>query len=306
MSSTGKQISLVLGSGGARGLAHIGAIEELESRGYEIASIAGSSMGALVGGIHATGKLREYRDWVVELERMDVLRLLDFSFGGNGVIKGDRIIDVLKEMIGEQKIEDLPIAYTAVATDLDRQREIWLSQGPLFDAIRASIAIPMIFTPLRLKGRTLVDGGLVNPIPVAPTLRDLTDLTVVVNVNASRPAGPPAPVAEGAREEEEEEVEDSPIKARLAAFLQGLGISRDSAPKESSPGLIDLMARSIDTMQHIIGRHRLAGYEPNVVISVPRSAGFFYEFWRARELIEIGRRSAREALEAFERQNGQT
>jgi NTE family protein len=301
MTSSGKQISLVLGSGGARGLAHIGVIEELEARGYEIASIAGASMGALVGGIHATGKLGEYRDWVVELERMDVLRLLDFSFGGNGMIKGDKIIDVLKDMIGEQTIEDLPISFTAVATDLDRQREVWLSRGSLFNAIRASIAIPMIFTPISLKGRTLVDGGLVNPIPVAPTLRDLTDLTVVVNVNASRSGGPPGVVLEAAREEEEEEAEPSAIKTRLAAFFEGLGIGRDKAPEEKSPGFVDLMARSIDTMQHIIGRHRLAGYEPNILVEVPRSSGFFYEFWRARELIEIGRRCARAALDDFEK-----
>ncbi len=294
----GKTISLVLGSGGARGLAHIGAIEVLEARGYEIASIAGSSMGALVGGIHASGKLAQYRDWVVELERMDVLRLLDFTFGGNGMIKGDKIIEVLKAMIGDSKIEDLPMAYTAVATDLDRQREIWLSHGSLFDAIRASIAIPMVFTPVKLKGRLLVDGGLVNPIPVAPTLRDMTDLTVVVNVNASRasaPAGPAAgdkPVAEGA---------GSDIRTKISAFLQNLGVNRDSEPTTQAPGLVELMSRSLDTMQYIIGRHRLAGYEPHAVIDVPRSSSFFYEFWRARELIEIGRRCAEEALDEFEK-----
>lgn len=294
----GKTVSLVLGSGGARGLAHIGAIEVLERRGYEIASIAGSSMGALVGGIHASGKLDEYRDWVVELERMDVVKLLDFTFGGNGVIKGDRIIEVLKDMIGDCKIEDLPMAYTAVATDLDRQREIWLSQGSLFDAIRASIAIPMLFTPVRLKGRTLVDGGLVNPIPVAPTLRDITDLTVVVNVNASRPAGPPG----GANKVLVDKTETTPddIKSKISAFLQNLGINRDSETTEQAPGLVELMSRSLDTMQHIIGRHRLAGYEPNIVIGVPRTSCFFYEFWRGRELIEIGRGCAEEALDDFE------
>jgi NTE family protein len=302
MSDQGKDISLILGSGGARGLAHIGAIEVLEERGYRIASIAGSSMGALVGGIHASGKLKEYRDWVVELERLDVVRLLDFTIGGNGVIKGDRIIEVLKDMIGDQKIEDLSMAYTAVATDLDRQREIWLSQGSLFDAIRASIAIPMLFTPVRLKGRTLVDGGLVNPIPVAPTLRDLTDLTVVVNVNASRPAGPPAAKSVMAAKESASAAGD--IRSKIASFLHSLGISRNDDDSDDgakdAPGIVELMSRSLDTMQHIIGRHRLAGYEPNIVVGVPRTSSFFYEFWRARELVEIGRRCATEALDGFE------
>jgi len=185
---TGSTVSLVLGSGGARGYAHIGAIEELIAQGFDIRSVAGASMGALIGGVHAAGKLDAFRDWVKPLQRFDVLRLLDWTFTGGGLIKGDRIIDKLRDLIGDVNIEDLPITYTAVAVDLLAQREVWFSRGSLFDAIRASIAIPTILRPHYYQGRTLVDGGLLNPVPITPTLRDLTDCTIAVDINA--PAEP--------------------------------------------------------------------------------------------------------------------
>jgi NTE family protein len=185
-------ISLVLGSGGARGHAHIGVIEELLAQGLAIRSIAGSSMGALIGGIHAAGKLARYTEWVRPLQRLDVLGLIDWTLRGGGLIKGDRIIGMLREVIGDVDIENLPIPYTAVAVDIDTQREVWFSQGPLFDAIRASIAVPAVFRPHRYQGRLLVDGGLLNPLPISPTLRDLTDATIAVDVNApAEPLGKP-------------------------------------------------------------------------------------------------------------------
>jgi NTE family protein len=156
-----KHISLVLSSGGARGLVHIGAIKCLEDRGYQIDCIAGSSMGALVGGIHARGKLDVFAEWVCALTRNDVVRLLDIGWGRTGgLFKGERIIDVLKDLIGDAQIEDLPVAYTAVATEINRKREVWLDRGPLFEAIRASIAIPMVFAPIRRGQQVLVDGGV--------------------------------------------------------------------------------------------------------------------------------------------------
>ncbi len=181
---TSPTVSLVLGSGGARGYAHIGVIEELVAQGFDIRSVAGSSMGALVGGVYAAGQLDAFRDWVKPLQRFDVLRLLDWTTSGGGLIKGDRIIDKLRGLIGEVNIEDLPIAFTAVAVDLMSQREVWFSRGPLFDAIRASIAIPTVLRPHYYEGRTLVDGGLLNPVPITPTLRDLTDCTIAVDINA--------------------------------------------------------------------------------------------------------------------------
>ncbi len=181
MRHDGRSISLVLGSGGARGLAHIGVIEVLEQAGYEIQSISGASIGALIGGIYAAGELETYRDWVCSLNTLDVLRLLDISFSGTSLFKGDKIIDALRDLIGPRNIEDLPLDFTAVATDLDASKEVWLSSGPLFDAIRASIAFPTVFSAVHYRGRTLVDGGLLNPIPIAPTLRDSTDMTIAVS-----------------------------------------------------------------------------------------------------------------------------
>ncbi|WP_017940362.1 patatin-like phospholipase family protein, partial [Thioalkalivibrio sp. ALE6] len=179
-----QSISLVLGSGGARGLAQIGVIRWLEEHSdYRIRSIAGASMGAAVGGIYAAGRLDAYESWVKTLRRQDVWRLLDFSFRGAGLIRGDRLIEKLRDMLGDTDIEQLPISFTAVATDIEREREVWLNSGSLFDAIRASIAIPTVFTPVRHKGRLLVDGGLLNPVPIAPTLNDDTDITLAVSLN---------------------------------------------------------------------------------------------------------------------------
>jgi len=296
-SGGGPSVSLVLGAGGARGLAHIGVIETLLARGYRIAAIAGSSMGALVGGIHAAGRLREYRDWVRALERGDVLRLLDFAFGHPGLIKGDRLLTVLKEMVGEHSIEHLSTPFTAVATDIGSRREIWLNRGPLFDAIRASIAIPMVFTPHRLNGRELVDGGLLAPVPIAATRLTHADLVIAVDVNARPdavrlPRGNPEPV------EEEDALEPDSYRARISAFIESMLGKSDEQPTHT--GLMDLMARSLDTMQGQIARMQLAMDPPDLLIRVPHNACLFYEFWRAAELIERGREIAEAALEDFE------
>ncbi len=278
-------VSLVLGSGGARGLAHIGVIQWLTENGYVIRSIAGSSMGALVGGIYATGKLEDYAEWVSALERMDVVRLLDPSFGRAGLFKGERIISVLREMIGDSLIDDLPMSFTAVATDLATGKEVWLRDGKLFDAIRASISFPLIFTPFHHGGRRLLDGGLVNPIPIAPTLNDTTDITIAVNLtgpeeaSAPSPPSPPAPGVYAYRE-------------RITAFIETLGLAR--TPDAPSVGFAEIIMASMDTMQDTIARLKLAAYSPDVTVSIPRNACLFHEFWRAEELITLGReRTAR-------------
>jgi NTE family protein len=304
-------VSLVLGSGGARGYAHIGVIEELEANGFAIRSIAGSSMGALIGGVYAAGKLRVYTEWVRPLQRLDVLRLLDWTISGGGFIKGDRIIGVLKDLIGETNIEDLPIPYTAVAVDLDVQREVWFSRGPLFDAIRASIAIPTIFRPYHFEGRLLVDGGLLNPLPVSPTLRDLTDCTIAVDINA--PAEPlngggesaddrgtggqssPEMLPDGAKPAPLD-VQRAGYRKRIAEFVEGIIEKRERTATEAVPGAFELFARSLDTVQETITRLKLAAEPPDLLITIPRNACAFYEFHRADELIALGRKRTREAL----------
>ena len=175
-------VALALGSGGARGYAHIGAIEVLNERGYEIIAISGCSMGALVGGMYAAGKLQQYKDWVTGLGQFDVLRLLDVTFSAVGAIRGEKIFSIVSDILGDTRIEDLPIAFTSVATDLLGHKEIWFQEGPLDQAIRASVAIPGVVTPLVLNGRVLVDGATLNPLPIIPTISAHADLIVAVNL----------------------------------------------------------------------------------------------------------------------------
>lgn len=178
-----KTVALALGSGGARGYAHIGAIEVLEERGYNIIAISGCSMGALIGGVYAAGKMQDYKDWVTGLGQFDVLKLLDVTLNSVGAIRGEKVFTVVREMLGDIRIEDLPLAYTAVATDLLAHKEIWFQEGPLEKAIRSSIAIPGLVTPVVLNGRVLVDGALLNPLPIIPTISAHADLVFAVNLS---------------------------------------------------------------------------------------------------------------------------
>ncbi|MDZ7840299.1 MAG: patatin-like phospholipase family protein [Gammaproteobacteria bacterium] len=286
-------VSLVLGSGGARGLAHIGVIEWLEENGYEITSISGSSMGALVGGIYAAGELETYKLWVTALARSDVVRMLDLSFGWSGLLKGERIISKLRDLIGDREIQDLPISYTAVATDIERGKEVWLSRGSLFDAIRASIAVPLVFTPYEINGRKLLDGGLLNPLPVAPTLRDQNDITIAVNVDAPpgrRPgAGECQPSADPAPEDGDDDSQS--YRDRINAFIQELQ-GKFMPDKEPDWGFFDVMMLSIETMQSTIVRMKMAPYTPDYYLTISRDAARAHEFHRARELIQLGRDTA--------------
>jgi NTE family protein len=285
--SASTTVSLVLGSGGARGLAHIGAIQWLTENGYDIRSLSGSSMGALVGGIYATGKLGVYAEWVLALERMQVLRLLDPTFGRDGLFKGERIIGVLRELIGDCAIEELPVSFTAVATDLESGEEVWLHEGKLFDAIRASIATPLVFTPFVCGKRTLLDGALVNPLPIGPTLNDGTDLTVAVNLSGAAELRP-TPVASTPA------VAGNGYRQRIGAFIDSLHPARVAAPP--ARGLFDVAFTSMQTMQDTITRLKLAAFTPDVIVDIPRNACGFFEFWRAEELIELGRERAAQAF----------
>lgn len=283
----GKRIALVLGSGGARGLAHIGVIQYLESLGHEIVYISGCSMGALVGGIYAAGQLEPYAEWARKLERRDMFSLLDLAFGWTGLFKGDRLMGVLKELVGDHVIEELPIGFTAVATDLMEQREIWLNRGPLFDAIRASIAIPTVFTPHVYLGRVLVDGGLLNPIPIAPALNQDADLIVAVNLNAH---------SRSSRARAEQLGRSDKQSATASSVSEAEEDPGEAGKDPRVPGIIDVVTASLDLMQNSIARMKLASYTPDVVIDVPRDASLFYEFYRAEELIALGRECAARAL----------
>ncbi len=288
----GQSIALVLGSGGARGLAHIGVIRVLEEAGANIQAISGSSMGALIGGMYAAGQLDAYEQWVETLERSDVLSMVDWTLSG-GLMRGKKIIHKLADLAGEVNIEDLAIDFTAVAVDIDQGREVWLDEGSLYDAIRASIAIPGLFTPHDYCGRTLVDGGLLNPIPVAPTLSAMCDLTIVVNVN-----GPPEPSLNSMPLAPSEEDDEVGLMDRIRDLMENFSKGKND-PKDTQPGLFAVMVRSLDTMEAAITRHHLAMAEPDLVISVPKNTCQVHEFYRAKEVRDIGERAARKALDGF-------
>jgi NTE family protein len=288
-----KRISLVLGSGGARGLAHIGVIRCLEDHGFEISYIAGSSMGALIGGIYAAGKLDTYADWVCELQRRDIVRLLDWSFKRGAILSGDRIISVLQKLIGQHDIEDLEIGFTAVATEIRDHREVWLNRGPLFDAIQASIAMPLVFAPVKRGKMMLVDGGLINPVPIAPTLNDDTAWTFAVDLNARSEALPPS-------QQEPVTAKDakSGFRKSISEFIDNI-VSRESEDEDDDkyPGPFELAIDSIDTMHTTISRMKLAAYAPRLIVGIPRNLCTVFEFHRARELIDFGYQRTEQALE---------
>jgi NTE family protein len=319
------RVALALGSGGARGYAHIGVIDELRSRDYDIVGIAGSSMGALVGGLQAAGALDEFAEWARTLSQRAVLRLLDPAWTAAGIFRAEKILDVVRELLGDATIEALPIPYTAVATDLIAGKSVWLQRGPIDAAIRASIAIPGMISPHILDGRVLVDGGILDPLPVAPLAGAQADVTIAVSLSGDDPAvrsdEPPEPRAATewlnrllrstsalletnaarsvlgrfatAAEEEaaEREADELADQAADAATASGM------APKL---GGFDVMNRSFDVMQSALAHHHLSAYPPDIFIEVPRSASRSLDFHRAADVIEIGRALAAHALDAYE------
>jgi len=285
--SNSKTVSLVLGSGGARGLAHIGVIHWLEENDFKIKSIVGCSIGAVIGGIYAAGKLDVYEQWVRALTKVDIVALLDLSWDKSGLVRGDKLVDTLIGLVGEKLIEDLPISFTAVATDLRGQKEVWMRSGSLFDAMRASFAIPLFFTPFKYKGVDLVDGGVLNPVPIAPTSGDETEMIIAVNLNgpAETPIGPAVVTASP-------QSPSSPFREKINRFIGRLqpsmpgGGSRDWGPYE-------IAMQGFEAMQSTIARQQLAAYPPDIVIDIPRNACKMLEFDRADEMIALGYRKAR-------------
>ena len=344
-----KKVALVLGSGGARGYAHIGVIEELEARGYEIGCIAGCSMGAVVGGIYAAGKLKDYSEWTQSLDYLDVLRLLDVSFR-LGAIRGEKVFGRIRDIVGEINIEALNIPFTAVATDLTNQQEIWFQEGCLHQAMRASAAIPSLFTPVIQGKRMLVDGGLLNPLPIVPVVSSHCDLIIAVNLNSAQQQHYQLPVIErpaalkgrfdqlmaslGSRlptlrrkEADDDQLlllegRDEPVAPRQPnlwlhepadpyAQQPAAAPQSDSAPKSASgsrvaniagpASLLELINQSFEVMQTSLSQYKIAGYPPDVLINVPKRVCRFFEFYKAPELIMLGRQIARDTLDKYER-----
>ncbi|WP_197382101.1 patatin-like phospholipase family protein [Mycolicibacterium mengxianglii] len=315
------RVALCLGSGGARGYAHIGVINEVLERGHDIVGISGSSMGALVGGVYAAGKLDEYTDWATSLTQRAVLRLLDPSISAAGVLRAEKILDAVREILGDVAIEDLPIPFTAVATDLIAGKSVWLQRGAADAAIRASIAIPGMISPYVLDGRLLADGGILDSLPMAPISAVNADLTIAISLAGEVPRPP----TDGTEPKVGTEwlnrmwrstsalldtraartVLDTPsARSVLSRFATSSDDELVDADKESPApklGSFEVMNRTIDIAQSALARHTLAAYPPDLLIEVPRTACRTLEFHRAAEMIEVGRELATTALDSLHR-----
>lgn len=370
-----KTVALVLGSGGARGMAHIGVIEEIEARGYEVVSVSGCSIGAIVGAFYSANKLGVFTDWARSLNYLNVLRLVDFSLISNGAIRGDKLFSVLSGMLGDIQIEDLELPYTAVATDLISSKEVWFQRGSLQQAMRASAAIPGLIQPVEYEGRLYVDGGVLNPLPIAASVSAHADYIIAVDLSADVPI----PVIKDAKQLEAEakaiketekaefdqavqtEIQQQEQKLQTAENTGAEAHEKDDAHKmdnegavadiadkitstlkqitpttsvpnlwlnnmvnkasdwfsheDSSEGVSDkektevsgsklgkigILYQMFEVMQTSLSQYKIAGYPPDLLVKIPKNCVEMHEFYRADELIEIGRYIAKEALDAFE------
>ena len=286
-----KTVSLVLGSGGARGLAHIGVIHWLEEHNLKIESISGCSMGALIGGVYAAGKLDDFEQWVCAITKFDMVSLLDLAWSKNGLIKGDKIINSLIKLVGDQLIEDLPLSFTSVATDIVSEKEVWIQSGKLFDAIRASISLPLFFTPFNINGIDLIDGGVLNPVPIAPTFGDNTDLTIAVNLSGPpeiKKPKEPAPAATSFLSNE--------LHEKISNFINSFQGALPPSSRRHDWSAYDIASQAFEAMQSTIARQKLAIYPPDILIDIPRNSCTIIEFNRASAMIELGYDIAQQRL----------
>lgn len=305
-----KTISLVLGSGGARGYAHIGVIETIENQGYEIQSIAGSSMGALVGGLYAAGKLEEFKQWIFTLNYYDIYKLLNLSLVDGGLVDAEKVFDKIKTLIGDVNIEDLPIKYKAVSTDLNTQTTVVFQKGKLIDAIRASIAIPTIFIPVYVDDKILVDGGVLNPLPINLISQDKTDLKIAVNLDANIENTYIVEIPQEQFSREEilynefnnllnkaetfipQELSNVADKYRLN-WLRNKKEEKNNNVKHD---ISSILRMTLDTAQSVLSKYYIQNHKVDIIIEISRESCAFYEFTKAYKMIEIGKMATLEVL----------
>ncbi|MCC5919569.1 MAG: patatin-like phospholipase family protein [Cyclobacteriaceae bacterium] len=299
----GREIALVLSSGGARGVAHIQVIRELLNLGCHIHSIAGSSIGAVIGGMYAAGELDTYEEWVLSMDRLAVWKLVDFTLSNKGFIRGERVFSEMKKLAPDQKIEDLAINFSAVATDLYTHQEVVLNKGSLYDAMRASVAIPSLFTPVMQDGHLLVDGGVVNPIPVNCIQRRENDVLVVVDVNS--------PIAW----EEDDEAKPQSLNTDTSDWIKFInpkyseGIEKftnkwskflksDKDKSKKEPGYFDLINETLLAQQFKLSELTLRNFQPDVLVQFPKDSFGTFEFYRSNEILQKAKKAFYHSIEA--------
>lgn len=278
-----KDVALALSSGGARGLAHIGAIEELEAQGYRITSIAGCSMGSLIGGVYAAGKLAEFREWMKTIDKKKMMELTDFSFSLNHVVKGTRIIEAIMEFVPDVAIEDLPIPYCAVATDWKSGSEVVFREGSMFEAIRASISLPSFYEPVQRDGMILIDGGVTNPIPMNRVVRHEGDILVGVDVSGHDYA---------AQWKKQHELAE---RRKHSTSLSQQILNR-LIPDNLDFNYYTVLSRvsSIMIRQNSLLMAQLT--KPDILVDIQMSRYGGFDFDKSEKLIAIGRKKTQEAL----------
>jgi NTE family protein len=289
-----QKVALVLSSGGARGIAHIGVIEGLIANGYEISSVSGSSVGSLIGAYVACGELDVYKKWVCELDRLNVFKLIDFTFSTSGFIRGEKVFKSLEAIIPDRQIEDFTIPYAAVATDILNKEELVMKSGSMYQVIKASIAIPTVIRPVEYKNHKLIDGGVINPLPVNRVARTEGDILVVSNVNSIIPYEPTVKVMKEASIYSDQL---NRFKSRLSKLLP------DSSSLGEKFGYFDLLNQSIDLMQDQLTQLLLDQYKPDISASISRDACSTFEFYRAEEMIAAGRAAIESAIIAHRKSN---
>ena len=287
-----KNVSLVLSGGGARGIAHIGVIEELEKQGFCIKSIAGTSMGSVVGAVYAAGKMKDFEQWVYTLDKLEVFHLIDFTLSSQGLIKGDRVFKKMKEFIPDVNIEELKIHYVATATDILNSREVIFTKGSIYEALRASIAIPSVLTPVKTENSILVDGGVIDNVPISHVKRTKDDILIVVHVNADIPVYRP-PISK-----KEKEKKHSVYLEKIRIFQSHLNKIKPKS-KHEKMGYFDILNRTINLLTYQLAKLSIEKYPPDILINISRDSCGIFDFYRAEELVEIGRHAAIQSLRAY-------
>lgn len=292
-----KTVSLVLSSGGARGMAHIGAIEALEESGYEVVSIAGCSAGALIGGIYATGQLPKFKDWICNLDRIDVFSLMDFTFSSKGFIKGEKVFGELKKLITDCQIEELNIPFMCTAVEIPAGKEKIFKSGSLYEAIRASSSIPSVMTPAKIGKHEYIDGGILNPIPFnLITDKSRGDLLVAVDLN-----GPKEELMKMGKKEKT----DSNLK--LPSWMKDYQkkfanyfYSDEKTEKVKGMSSVELLNFSFDLLQDKLSDLVIEKHSVDIMVEISREQAGTLEFHRAEELIQVGKIKMEEAIKKFE------